>query len=242
MRCVHVRSQAEYDATPNAASACVHVAAGTVHVTDGKVAALGESTVVASGNAVVRAYGNAVVQASGEATVTAYGATVHASEMATVRAYDSATVTASPCVAVYRHSPDVTITGGTVIEVPDLHGGDPAAWCAFHGLTVEDGHVVLYKGVGADLRSDWGFHYPIGETVTAPDWEPTVECGNGLHLGPSPRHTLNYVSGDDTTRFLACRVAVDGLVPLGDKVKVQRVEVLYEVDRHGQRLATEATP
>jgi len=116
-----------------------------------------------------------------------------------------------------------------------------AAWLADYGLTERNGRITVYKAVGDDLRADnhapgarEAFQYPIGETVTAPDWQPIARCGNGLHFGPDPRVSQGYYR--DATRFLACSVLVRGMQVIGDKIKVQSAKVLYEVGIDGNRI------
>ena len=177
----------------------------------------------------MRAYGAVTVSAYDSATVSAYGT-------ATVRAYGTATVSAAKYVAVHQHSRHAAITGGHLIVVPDIATVDD--WFDYHGVNATDGHVVLYKAVDDQLRSGRGMPYPLGDVVEAPDWSPTNQCGGGLHLCATVRHSTAYFSG--ATRWLACRAAVADLVVItdgngqSDKVKARRVEVLHEVDIHGR--------
>jgi len=111
-------------------------------------------------------------------------------------------------------------------------------WLAAYDLTVTRGRITVYKAVGDNLRAENhapgardAFRYPIGTTVTAPDWSPTPHCGGGLHFGPTPYGAQRYYPG--ATRFLACSVLVRGMQIIGDKIKVQSARVLYEVDMEG---------
>ena len=103
------------------------VAAGhQVVVHEGEYEVAGSATVRAYGSATVWADGSATVRADGSATVWAYGsATVRADGSATVWADGSATVRAGDLVAFRRASEHASISGGVVIEVPDL--ADPAS-------------------------------------------------------------------------------------------------------------------
>ncbi|HET7386824.1 MAG TPA: hypothetical protein VFJ19_09215 [Nocardioidaceae bacterium] len=202
------------------------------------VRAYGSATVRAYDSATVRASDSATVHASGSATVSAYdSATVSAYDSATVSAYDSATVHASPYVAVYRLSMRSTIHGGVVITPPDLTTVD--GWLAYYGIEPEDGTVVLYKGVDDEFRSVHGATYTPGGTTVAEDFQPTNECGSGLHLCPRPDLTHNYCTPE---RYVAVRVRVADIVPVGSvtesaKVKVPSCDVLYECDVDGAQLA-----
>jgi hypothetical protein len=187
----------------------------------------------------VTAYGSASVTAYGSASVTAYGsASVTASGSASVTAYGSASVRASSHVAVHLHSARVTVEGGVVIDVTTLDLNDVTTWAGYTGADTTDAGVVLYKAVDANLKSERGFAYPIGETVECPDWTDTNDCGGGLHLSPHPHQALAYFSR--ATRFLRCVVAIDDLRPIPGsswdpaKAKARRVTVLAEVDINGK--------
>ena len=164
-------------------------------------------------------------------------ATVWASGSATVGAYDSATVRARPYVAVHLHSARATVEGGVVIDLTALDLSDPATWADYHGATTDGESLVVYKAVNADLRSERGMAYRLGETVTAPDWQPTNACGAGLHFGPTPRHARTYYS--EATRFLACRIPLTdakGITGGTAKIKARVCEVLHEVDLDGNEV------
>ena len=103
-----------------------------------------------------------------------------------------------------------------------------------YGLTPKRGRLIVFKAVDEAYHSGWDFHYPIGETVTDPDWRPTTSCGHGLHFGPTPHDAQSYFI--DATRFLACEVKVSGMIVLDDKIKVESARVLYEVDINGNRI------
>jgi hypothetical protein len=114
--------------------------------------------------------------------------------------------------------------------------GDSKTWLSYHGVTVAHGKAILYKAVDADLTAGHEYiltGYPLGETVTAPEWESTQVCGHGLHFGLSPTHARSYYNGSGDARYLAVEVDVATLVPLGDKAKAPSCRVLYEVDIHG---------
>ena len=198
-------------------------------------------TISDSGSATVEASGSATVQASGSATVEASGsATVEASGSATVRAWGSATVRAGRYVAVHLHSQSVMLSGGVVIDMTALDRSDPATWCDLNGIDVtEDGRALVYKAVDADLTAGHGYTptaYPIGETVTAPDWSKRAGCGRGLHFGRSPMAAAKYHRGDTGPRYLACEVDLTEVVVLDDKIKARSCRVLREVDRHGREI------
>jgi hypothetical protein len=223
--CREVRSQAELDAALSDTGACIHLK--------------GQGRFSLSGSATVRAYDSATVRASDSATVGAYdSATVRAYGSATVRAYGSATVRASKYVAIHKYGTTPVVVGGVVIDVPDLDNCDAATWIDYYAAKSADADarddVVLYKALDGGLVSGHGFAYPIGETVTCDDFNDVRVCGNGLHFGPTPRHARRYHQA--ATRYVACAVKADQIIPLGDKVKAPSCRVLHEVDIDAQQL------
>jgi hypothetical protein len=119
-----------------------------------------------------------------------------------------------------------------------------ARFVADYGLTPVRGKLIVFKAVNDILLSSHLTYrgsirgtqtrYPIGETVTAPDWDGLARCGGGLHFGPNPEIARSYQSFSETaTRYLACEVSVRGMVVIGDKVKAESCRVLYEVDHDG---------
>jgi hypothetical protein len=202
------------------------------------VEASGSATVRASGSATVRASGSATVEASGSATVEASGsATVEASGSATVHGWSRSKTKAAPHVAVHLHSASAVVEGGVVIDVTAVNSS-AESWLEHHGIEVVDGKAVLYKAVDSNLRSGYGFDYPIGQTVSAPDWRDNDGCGYGLHLSPRPVHARDYFT--EAKRFLACQVDVATLRVLGmgsPKCKVPSLTILHEVDLDGEALS-----
>jgi hypothetical protein len=157
-----------------------------------------------------------------------------------VEAWDSSHVEARPLVAVHLHSARAQVNGGVVIDIASIDQSDPQTWTDMQGCTVTDGRAIVFKAVDDDLRSGYGMTYPIGQTVTAPDWQPTDTCGAGLHFGPTPRHARAY--HDSATRYLACSIPLDaakGITGGGPaKVKAHSCVVLHEVDIDGHRVDT----
>ena len=202
------------------------------------VQASGSASVRAYGSASVRAYGSASVRAYGSASVQAYGsASVRAYDSASVQAYDSASVQATPYVSIDKQPTHTgLLTGGVVIQLPDTSECDVDVWCSYYGLTIDDGTVIVYKAVDQDLMSGHcDTPYPIGETVTAEDYQPTRRCGEGLHFGPTPRGAAANSVGT-VARYLACRIKVAEAVALGDKIKSKSCDVLYEANADGERI------
>ena len=168
-----------------------------------------------------------------------------ASGVSVIHGVHGGTVNAtSPFTTIYLYSGDATVTGGNVVDLREIDQSDPDIWCAMQGVDVADGHAVVFKAVNADLFSEHGTEYPIGQTATATDWRDDDSCGGGLHFGPTPRHARDYA--DRASRFLACRVPMSALRGITDgataKCKAQSCEVLHEVDLDGARLVAEEVP
>jgi len=201
-----------------------------------RVEAWDSSRVVAWDSSRVEAWDSSRVEAWGSSRVVAWDSSrVEAWGSSSVVAWDSSRVEAGKYVAVHLHSQTVALTGeGHIIDMTALDMTDPQTWADLHGGKVSGGRLTVYKGVNADLRSAHGTEYPIGATVTCPDWEPTVECGNGLHFSPSPTATESYCTPE---RYLECTVKLADVVPLGDKVKASACRVVRVVDRWGDPVA-----
>ena len=89
--------------------------------------------------------------------------------------------------------------------------------------------AYILRTCDAEMRSWEGFQWPESGPVEAPDWEPTDECGNGLH-------GLLWGEGDGSlldwkvdARWIVARV--EEYIDLGDKVKFPRAEVVFVGDR-----------
>jgi len=211
------------------------------------VVAWGSARVVASGSSYVEARGSARVVASDSAHVVAWDSSyVVASDSAHVVAWDSSYVEATRFVSVHLHSKRVTLTASVaehVIDVTDINLETLPDFLAYHGVKVTvRGDAVLYKAVDQNLQAGHGYtltEYPIGGTVTAPDWEATQACGAGLHFGYTPVVARGYFNGEGEPRFLEVHVPLEGLVPLGDKAKAESCLVVREVDLYGRPVAAE---
>ncbi len=174
----------------------------------------------------MRAFDSASVSAFGSASVSAFG---------------SASVRASTKVAVHLHSGHANITGGVLIDHTAVDLADLATWLDYKGITVTDGVATFYKAVDQDLAAGHGYTltaYPIGGTVTAPDWNPAAVCGGGLHATGDPGLSESYYNGGGHCRYLELAVPVDGLVLLDDKVKFQTCTVVREVTVTAAPIAT----
>ncbi|MBT0771732.1 hypothetical protein KIH74_22520, partial [Kineosporia sp. J2-2] len=199
------------------------------------------ATLWESSTATLRGSSTATLRGSSTATLRGSStATLRESSTATLR--ESSTANTGPYTAVHLHSARATVNGnGHVIDVTALDLDTPGDWQAYYGLDADPetkGRLLVFKAVDSELFAGQGHirtAYPIGETVTATDWDPEPYCGRGLHFSPSASGAESYFQGSGQPRFLVCSIAAD-FVPLGDKIKAPSCVVLYEVDKHGREV------
>ena len=91
--------------------------------------------------------------------------------------------------------------------------------------------VYVLRTCNADLTSYNGFRWPASGRVTAPDWKPTNDCGNGLHGLLWGEGHGGHLSPDADARWLVIGVAEDSLIDLIGKVKFPKGEVVFCGDR-----------
>jgi hypothetical protein len=200
------------------------------------VTAWGSANVSATDSASVEALETAIVVAGRSATVRAVGSVI-------VRARGRVQVEATDGVAVMRHGPNVTVSGGDAREA--VRPGTAEEWCRYYGVPMENGVATLYKAVDDDFDSYHGVSYRPGSEPQAPDWDGGErEIGGGLHFSPRPTFALP-VPGDEM-RFVACPVRLEDIVfhPDGEypgKVKARGVcAPVYEVLEDGTPVARDA--
>jgi hypothetical protein len=87
--------------------------------------------------------------------------------------------------------------------------------------------VLIMRSCGPDLRSHNDFQWPEAGPVSAPDWQATKECGNGLHgfLWGEGDHNLANLAGD--AKWLVVETDGDKVIDLGGKVKFPAGIVVY---------------
>lgn len=207
------------------------------------VLASGQAHVLASGNARIEARENAHVEVWDSAHVVAWdSAYLEPSGRMHVIASNGAHVEAVSYVSISCMSDfSGDARGGIIIRLPKLQTA--IQWCDFHGVSVADGIVTLYKAVRDDYRSLRGMIYAPGTTPEAPDWDGgTAECGGGLHFCARPLEALTF-DRNKATRFVACPVRIDEITlhypaEYPNKVKAARVcAPIWEVDRYGTPLS-----
>lgn len=98
-------------------------------------------------------------------------------------------------------------------------------WIAQHDIPLveRDGLqcAVLYKRLGPNMDATMGrrtFIYTVGEWAIADDYEPTPNCGHGLHFAESIAGT-SYSYGPV---LIECHVPIASIILMGYKVKAER--------------------
>ena len=92
--------------------------------------------------------------------------------------------------------------------------------------------VLVLRACNNDMSSRDGIVWPSSGPVEAPDWEPTKECGNGLHgwlHGHGDGSVSDYWSDD--CKWLVVKVKTRHLIDLDDKVKFKKGTVVFCGDR-----------
>jgi len=88
--------------------------------------------------------------------------------------------------------------------------------------------VYLLRTCDKDLKSHGGFQWPSSGLVSAPDWDPTPECGKGLHgllSGEGNGSLLNTQDAD--AKWMVIAAVKSEVVEIDRKVKVPRAYVVF---------------
>ncbi len=91
--------------------------------------------------------------------------------------------------------------------------------------------TLILRTCNADLTSHGGFQWPDNGPVEAPDWDPTPDCGHGLHglpWGEGDGSLLNWAAD---ARWLVVEVPTDTMVDIEGKVKFPAGTVIHCGDR-----------
>jgi len=106
--------------------------------------------------------------------------------------------------------------------------------------------VLILRKCEKDGSSRNGFKYgQVGDTVTAPDWDPTPECGKGLHGLKQGNGDWGLLQGDD---WLVIEANDEDVVDIDkNKCKFRNGKILYRGDKEGLHqyanvMATDSRP
>ena len=217
---------------------------------DSSVVALENSSVVAWENSVVNAWDNSVVEARGNSSIVARGnssvwaldnsvvkawgnSSVEARDNSVVKAWDNSVVEARGNVQVCKYSDFVSIStqgNARIVTLPKTL----QEYCEFYGVTVKDGHAILYKAVSPTYSSfyDREFVYEPGEKKEV-DCDPSTDrpCSHGMHVSHL-LWALDYGRYYNEFKILECAVPLDKIVVptnTDGKVRTSELTVLREV-------------
>ena len=93
--------------------------------------------------------------------------------------------------------------------------------------------MLVLRTCDKDRGSYNGFQWPESGPVEATDWEPTEQCGKGLHGLPWGEGCGALMNWDEGAKWLVVDVPDDSIIDLGGKVKFPKGKVVYCGDRHG---------
>jgi len=198
------------------------------------VEARDNSVVKAWDNSVVKAWDNSVVEARGNSSVVALeNSSVVAWENSVVKAWDNSVVEARGNVQVCKYSDFVSIStqgNARIVTLPKTL----QEYCEFYGVTVKDGHAILYKAVSPTYSSfyDREFVYEPGEKKEV-DCDPSTDrpCSHGMHVSHL-LWALDYGRYYNEFKILECAVPLDKIVVptnTDGKVRTSELTVLREV-------------
>ena len=87
--------------------------------------------------------------------------------------------------------------------------------------------VLVLRTCAADMSAHGGFIWPKSGPISAPDWKPTQECGNGLHgllWGEGNGEMLSWASD---AAWLVVEVEKATIIDLDGKVKFPSCVVVH---------------
>ncbi len=94
-----------------------------------------------------------------------------------------------------------------------------------------DGHVLILRTSNADGTSRNNFRWPESGPVECPDWQPTAECGHGLHGALWGEGAGGLFRWETDARWQVVEVAAADVIDLTGKVKFPRGVVVFSGDR-----------
>ena len=204
----------------------------------------GQENAVARGSSHVEAWESSHVEAWESSHVVAWESShVVAWGSSHVVARGSSHVVASKLNSVTIFGKKVQATGGVQIHIPENFTA--REWCTYYGAQIKRGIVILFKGLDDDYSThkarSRGLIYKPSTKPTAPDWDGgKAECGGGIHLSPTPRHTFEF--NNAAKKFMAFPVKLSQIKPYKNAQYPQKVKVktvcapIYEVDIDGKEI------
>ena len=95
-------------------------------------------------------------------------------------------------------------------------------------------HIYVLRVNDANNQSKNGFQYPRKGKVSAPDWNPSPECGGGLHGWESGEGdpSVATIHPDGVWLVLKVEDSPENLVRLNGKVKFREGTVVFAGSRN----------
>jgi len=87
--------------------------------------------------------------------------------------------------------------------------------------------ALMLRTCAADMTAHGGFRWPESGPVECPDWDPTPECGHGLHGLLWGRGDYSLLSSAHDAKWLVVEIDPATAVEIGSKIKVPRGTVVY---------------
>jgi len=217
------------------------------------IEAWGNSSIVARDNSSVQARDNSSVQAWENSSVQARGnSSIQARDNSFCRIF-----CAGANVELYGASAAMLQADGAcalrksdqakILQQPEPEWTVPG-WLERAGILEVNGHVIVYKRVSADLRTQeeqpWETTWCIGTTLTHPYWCPYhAECKGGKFHGCSRPYFCDEFRSVKGDRYIAVQVAVTDLYAwkkprYPHKIAFRSGTVLYECDKHGRQVTS----
>ena len=234
------------------------------------VVARGSSRVVARESSSVEARESSSVEARGSSSVEAReSSSVEARESSRVEAWESSSVVAwgsssvvargNSFVRAFSASLNLIMHGFSILSIASslnlkfkkdknvlVQKFVNEKYLDREGVTVSRGSVVLFKKVSSDWKTQEKKKnetlWPIGKTITHPDWNPTQEeCGEGKFHACSRPYFCDEFRSEKGDRYIAIKIKVTDLHEWenGDyphKIAFRAGKVLYECDRFGNKI------
>lgn len=132
----------------------------------------------------------------------------------------------------------------TIIEPKKTPGTD--GWLQEQGLEKNEEHVLLFKKVSADLKTQENTKnetlWEIGKTLTHPSWKPNVEeCGEGKFHACSRPYFCDEFRNQKGDKYIVVKINIKDLYvwevdpSYPHKVAFREGTVLYECDKFGKQ-------
>jgi len=96
----------------------------------------------------------------------------------------------------------------------------------------KNGYVLVLKSVKADMTAYNGFLWPKKGKCVAPDWMPTIDCGNGLHGWKWGEGNASLRVKSEDAKWLVLSVEESTIIDLNGKVKFPECEVVFVGECH----------